>query len=108
MWEDGAEAGGQFAAPHVDADGEHDDRADHDVLNGGRHRVEVEAVLHDHDGHRADDGVDDRAAPAGKAGPADHGSCDGGQLEPNAIVGGAGVQSWPPSAQRPARRRTRR
>ena len=90
--EDGLQSGGDLAPPHVDADGEHDDRADDDILRRGRHGVQVERVLDDDDRHRADDGVDDVAAPAGEAGAADHGRGDRRKLQADAVVRRAGIE----------------
>ena len=42
-----------LALPAIDADGKHDDEAEHDLLPGGRHIVQVQPILDNHDRERA-------------------------------------------------------
>src|SRR2546421_48581 len=45
-----------LALPAIDADGKHDDEAEHDLLPGGRHIVQVQPILDNYDRERPQQG----------------------------------------------------
>jgi hypothetical protein len=59
---------------------EHDDHADHDLLDVGRHVHQHEPIQQHADQDRADHGAEDRARAAEQAGAGDHHRGDDGQL----------------------------